>query len=136
MGVFQSPCGYVIGPRKFPLGFRRSRPYGGCTGICLHRTPEGPTPLEPWRHRLPRELNKITFTTHLLSYKEACYQDFQMTVENANAFLDELKANGPNAKLMSKIGKDFQPEHMKEALKAKEINEAYEYFRKKFGEKE
>ena len=45
-----------------------------------------------------------------------------MTVENANAFLDELKANGPNAKLMSKIGKDFQPEHMKEALKAKGIN--------------
>ena len=49
MGVFQSPCGYVIGPRKFPQGFRRSRPYGGCTGICLHRTPEGPTPVELWR---------------------------------------------------------------------------------------
>ena len=45
-----------------------------------------------------------------------------MTVENANAFLDELKANGPNAKLMSKIGKDFQPEHMKEALKTKGLN--------------
>ena len=45
-----------------------------------------------------------------------------MTVENANAFLDELKANGPSAKLMSKIGKDFQPEHMKEALKAKGVN--------------
>tara|TARA_B100000073_G_scaffold54342_1_gene40128 strand:+ start:365 stop:589 length:225 start_codon:yes stop_codon:yes gene_type:complete len=45
-----------------------------------------------------------------------------MTVENANAFLDELKANGPNAKLMSKIGKDFQPEHMQEALKAKGLN--------------
>ena len=45
-----------------------------------------------------------------------------MTVENANAFLDELKANGPSAKLMSKIGKDFQPEHMQEALKAKELN--------------
>ena len=45
-----------------------------------------------------------------------------MTVENANAFLDELKANGPNAKLMSRIGKDFQPEHMQEALKAKGIN--------------
>ena len=45
-----------------------------------------------------------------------------MTVENANAFLDELKANGPNAKLMSKIGKDFQPEHMQEALKAKGVN--------------
>ena len=45
-----------------------------------------------------------------------------MTVENANAFLDELKANGPSAKLMSKIGKDFQPEHMKEALKTKGLN--------------
>jgi len=45
-----------------------------------------------------------------------------MTVENANAFLDELKANGPNAKLMSKIGKDFQPEHMKEALEARGVN--------------
>ena len=44
-----------------------------------------------------------------------------MTVENANAFLDELKANGPSAKLMSKIGKDFQPEHMQEALKSQEI---------------
>ena len=45
-----------------------------------------------------------------------------MTVENANAFLDELKANGPNAKLMAKVGKDFQPEHMQEALKAKGFN--------------
>ena len=45
-----------------------------------------------------------------------------MTVDIANAFLDELKANGPNAKLMAKIGKDFQPEHMKEALKAKGVN--------------
>ena len=42
-----------------------------------------------------------------------------MTVENANAFLDELKANGPNAKLMAKVGRDFQPEHMQEALKTK-----------------
>ena len=68
------------------------------------------------------EMSKITFKTHLLSYKATGHQDFQMTVENANAFLDELKANGPNAKLMSKIGKDFQPEHMQEALKAKGIN--------------
>ena len=45
-----------------------------------------------------------------------------MTVENANAFLDELKANGPNAKLMAKIGTDFQPEHMQEALKARGVN--------------
>ena len=57
-----------------------------------------------------------------MSYKVTGYQNFQMTVENANAFLDELKANGPNAKLMSKIGKDFQPEHMQEALKAKGFN--------------
>ena len=79
--------------------------------------------LETWHHRLQGGLTKISSTTHLLSYKEAGYQDFQMTVENANAFLDELKANGPNAKLMAKVGKDFQPEHMKEALKAKEIND-------------
>ena len=45
-----------------------------------------------------------------------------MTVENAKAFLDELKANGPSAKLMARIGKDFQPEHMQEALKAKGLN--------------
>ena len=45
-----------------------------------------------------------------------------MTVENANAFLDELKANGPNVKLLAKVGKDFQPEHIQEALKAKGLN--------------
>jgi len=45
-----------------------------------------------------------------------------MTVENAHSFLDELRANGPNAKLMSKIGTEFQPEHMQEALKTKGIN--------------
>ena len=44
-----------------------------------------------------------------------------MTVENANAFLDELHANGPSAKLMSRIGRDFQPEHMQEALKSQGI---------------
>ncbi len=57
-----------------------------------------------------------------MSYKESGHRNFWMTVENANAFLDELKANGPNAKLMAKIGKDFQPEHMQEALKAKGLN--------------
>ena len=57
-----------------------------------------------------------------MSYKKQGTQDFQMTVENANAFLDELKANGPNAKLMAKVGKDFQPEHMQEALKARGVN--------------
>ena len=45
-----------------------------------------------------------------------------MTVGNANTFLDELKANGPSAKLMSKIGTDFQPEHMQEALKSRGLN--------------
>ena len=78
--------------------------------------------VEPRRHWLPRGLTKITSKTHLLSYKESGHQDFQITVENANAFLDELKANGPNAKLMAKIGKDFQPEHMQEALKAQGVN--------------
>ena len=45
-----------------------------------------------------------------------------MTVENAHAFLDDIKANGPSAAAMAKIGKDFQPEHMKEALKSKGVN--------------
>jgi len=45
-----------------------------------------------------------------------------MTVENANAFLADIKANGPSAAAMAKIGKDFQPEHMQEALKSKGAN--------------
>ena len=45
-----------------------------------------------------------------------------MSVENAHAFLADLKANGPSAAAMSKIGKDFQPEHMQEALKSKGKN--------------
>ena len=52
----------------------------------------------------------------------AGHQDFQITVENANAFLNELKASGPSAKLIARIGKDFQPEHIKEALKARGVN--------------
>ena len=81
-----------------------------------------PLPLEARRHLFQGKLTKITFTKQLMSYKESGYQDFQMTVENANAFLDELKAHGPNAKLMAKIGQDFQPEHMQEALKTKGLN--------------
>ena len=45
-----------------------------------------------------------------------------MTVENANAFLADVKANGPSAAAMQKIGKDFTPEHMREALKTKGVN--------------
>ena len=45
-----------------------------------------------------------------------------MTVENAHAFLADIKANGPSAEAMAKIGKDFKPEHMKEALKSKGVN--------------
>ena len=40
-----------------------------------------------------------------------------MTVENAHAFLDELKDKGHSPELMSKIGTDFKSEHMTEALK-------------------
>ena len=42
-----------------------------------------------------------------------------MTVENAHAFLDELKEKGPNHELMSKIGTDFNADHLDEALKAR-----------------
>ena len=42
-----------------------------------------------------------------------------MTVENAHAFLDELKEKGHSPELMSKIGTDFNADHMNEALKAR-----------------
>ena len=42
-----------------------------------------------------------------------------MTVENAHAFLDELKEKGHSPELMFKIGTDFNADHMSEALKAK-----------------
>jgi len=42
-----------------------------------------------------------------------------MTLENAHAFLDELKKNGHTPELMSKIGTDFNADHMSEALKAR-----------------
>ena len=42
-----------------------------------------------------------------------------MTVENAHAFLDELKEKGHSPELMSKIGTDFNSDHMGEALKAR-----------------
>ena len=40
-----------------------------------------------------------------------------MTVENAHAFLDELKEKGHSPELMSKIGTDFKDEHICQALK-------------------
>ena len=39
-----------------------------------------------------------------------------MTVENAHAFLDELKEKGTSPELMSKIGTDFNSDHIDEAL--------------------
>jgi|GEM_PF-2523008 len=45
-----------------------------------------------------------------------------MTVENAHAFLDSLRDSGAKPELMQQIGTKFQPEHMKEALKARGIN--------------
>ena len=42
-----------------------------------------------------------------------------MTVENAKAFLDELIEKGHSHELMSKIGTDFNADHMTEALEAK-----------------
>ena len=42
-----------------------------------------------------------------------------MTVENAHAFLDELKEKGHSPELMSKIGTDFNGDHMNQALKEK-----------------
>tara|TARA_S200000501_G_scaffold349875_1_gene366374 strand:- start:125 stop:355 length:231 start_codon:yes stop_codon:yes gene_type:complete len=42
-----------------------------------------------------------------------------MTVENAHAFLDELLDKGHSPDLMSKIGTDFNSEHMTEALEAR-----------------
>ena len=40
-----------------------------------------------------------------------------MTVENAHAFLDELKEKGHSPELMYKIGTDFNDEHICQALK-------------------
>ena len=43
-----------------------------------------------------------------------------MTVENAKAFLDELlDGKGHSHELMSKIGTDFNADHMTEALEAR-----------------
>ena len=43
----------------------------------------------------------------------------KITVENAHAFLDELKKDGHSPELMSKVGTDFDSSHMTEALKAR-----------------
>ena len=40
-----------------------------------------------------------------------------MTLENAHAFLDELKEKGHSPELMYKIGTDFNDEHICQALK-------------------
>ena len=45
-----------------------------------------------------------------------------MTVQNAHAFLDEMKSNGPSPELMSKIGTNFSKDHMKEALDSRGIS--------------
>ena len=45
-----------------------------------------------------------------------------MTVENAHAFLDEMKKTGPSPELMSKISSDFTKDHMKEALDSRGIS--------------
>ena len=42
-----------------------------------------------------------------------------MSVDKAQEFLKDLKANGPSPELMKRIGTDFQSEHMHEALKSK-----------------
>ena len=42
-----------------------------------------------------------------------------MTVENAHAFLDELKKDGHSPELMKKLGTEFDSSHMSEALKAR-----------------
>ena len=42
-----------------------------------------------------------------------------MTVENAHAFLDELKEKGHSPELMAKIGTDFTSDHIDEALESK-----------------
>ena len=46
-----------------------------------------------------------------------------MTVENAKEFLDEiLDGEGASHELLSKIGTDFNSDHMNEALKARGTN--------------
>ncbi len=45
-----------------------------------------------------------------------------MSVENAHAFLDELKKSGPTPELMGQIGSKFQKEHMAEAVKTRGVD--------------
>ena len=45
-----------------------------------------------------------------------------MTVENAHAFLDEMKKSGPSPELMAKVGTHFDKSHMAEALKKRGID--------------
>ena len=45
-----------------------------------------------------------------------------MTVANANAFLDQMKATGPTPELMAQIGTSFSKDHMNEALASRGID--------------
>jgi len=45
-----------------------------------------------------------------------------MSVDNAHAFLDELKKSGPTPELMGQIGTKFQKEHMSEAVKSRGVD--------------
>jgi len=45
-----------------------------------------------------------------------------MSVENAHAFLDAMKQNGPSPELLKQIGTNFDPSHMQEALKGRGID--------------
>ena len=46
----------------------------------------------------------------------------EMTVENAHAFLDEMKKNGPSPELLAQVGTNFDKSHMNEALKKRGID--------------
>lgn len=45
-----------------------------------------------------------------------------MTVENAHAFLEEMKKTGPTPELLAKVGTHFDKTHMGEALKSRGID--------------
>jgi|TARA_B100001121_G_C18578574_1_gene568526 hypothetical protein len=45
-----------------------------------------------------------------------------MTVENAHAFLDEMKKKGPTPELMKKVGTHFDKSHLEDALKNRGID--------------
>ena len=57
-GGFQRPWRYVIGARKFLLGFRRSQPYDRYSVILLQCTHGRNTALEKRYHQLAHKLNQ------------------------------------------------------------------------------